>query len=97
MENVIDVILKNSRQTPVVIVQSDHGWRTGGKAVDHFSNLGAYLLPDGGERLLYPHFSNVNIFRVVLNHYFGAGLPLLEDRKFMRSSDRDQQFTEIRY
>lgn len=43
--------------------------------------LNAYHLP-GGPQGPYPSISPVNSFRVVLNRFFGARYPLLEDRTF---------------
>ena len=40
--------------------------------------LNAYYLP-GHADALYPSISPVNSFRVALNEYFDASLPLLED------------------
>jgi len=52
--------------------------------------LNAYHLPGDGEDALYPSISPVNAFRVIFNEYFGAELPLLEDRAYRsRSFDED--------
>ena len=46
------------------------------------SNLTAVLLPGKNNAGLYPRITPVNLFRVVLNAYFGAKLPMLEERVY---------------
>jgi hypothetical protein len=36
-----------------------------------------------------------NSFRVVLNHYFGADLELLEDESFYSTIDKPYKFTNV--
>ena len=76
----VDAILAASDETPVIVITSDHGldiWATG---KPEFPILAAYLLPNGGDQVLYPSISSVNNFRVILDYYFGLGLGRLEDR-----------------
>jgi len=71
-------ILETSEQPPVIILQGDHGpWMNLIPA--RMQILNAYYLPGEGDNQLYPSISPVNSFRVVLDRYFDAGLPLLED------------------
>lgn len=67
----------------VLIIEGDHGNRyaaAGLKYRDkHFMNLNVYYFSDKDYSLLYDSISPVNSFRVVLNKYFNAGLPLLKD------------------
>ena len=58
---------------------------TDGELRDKFGILNAFYLPglDPEQAGLYPSISSVNTFRVVLNAYFGADLPLLPDRQFI--------------
>jgi hypothetical protein len=86
----VDGILKNSAIKPVIILQGDHGsgiymdWQSAKKACfdERKSILSAYYFPDHQTDLLYPSITPVNNFRVVLNQYFGANLPLLEDKNY---------------
>ena len=74
---VVRVILEKSDVPPIIIIQGDHG----PLVKDRFIRapiLNAYYLPNG-QNGLYPSISPVNSFRVVLNEYFGADLPLLDD------------------
>jgi len=76
------------KDSPVIIVQSDHGPGSGLKwgswknsnLRERFAILNAYYLPGVSESTLYSEITPVNTFRVVLNHYFGTDLVLLPDR-----------------
>jgi hypothetical protein len=72
------------RQRPLVlIIEGDHGNRYAAWGITirekHFMNLNAYYFSDKDYSMLYDSISPVNSFRVVLNKYFNAGLPLLKD------------------
>ena len=78
--NVLNKIIENSSQTPVIILQGDHGPVT----IPHekrMNILNAYLFP-GSKPDLYPTLSPVNNFRLVFNTYFNGSLPLLPDKSF---------------
>ena len=82
---ILDVIQQESDTPPIIIVQGDHGPPpdlTNDPAIK-MPILNAYYLPGvDPEQALYPSISPVNSFRVVLDRYFGANLPLLEDRSY---------------
>lgn len=73
----------------VVIVAGDHGKRDKMHPIPpelkdkQFMNLSSYYFSDGRDSLLYPSITPVNTFRVILNNYFDAGLPLLRDSCIM--------------
>lgn len=80
--SIIKQILQNSDTPPVIIIQGDHGsHRTGLKDGDT-PILNAYYLPGNGKDKLYPTISPVNSFRLVLDTYLGADLPLLPDKTY---------------
>ncbi|WKZ42781.1 MAG: hypothetical protein QY302_11835 [Anaerolineales bacterium] len=90
---VIDAILAESEMPPVIVVMGDHGPASmfnftvdnPGCIWERTSSLYAILLPGQKERnLLYSSISPVNTFRVIFDAYFGADLPLLEDRSYLR-------------
>jgi hypothetical protein len=103
LEQVIDAILENSATPPVIILQGDHGpgshldWHSPAQTClwERTPLLNAYYLPEGGDRWLYPSISPVNSFRVVLNTYFGANLPLLDDATFFTSHRLEDQAIDI--
>jgi hypothetical protein len=81
--DVVDAILQKSPRPPVVVLQADHGFRYlhGPEGPqEETSILNAYLLPGGGDKMLYAGITPVNSFRLILNYYLGANYELLKDR-----------------
>jgi hypothetical protein len=89
-------ILQNSTEPPIIIVAGDHGPYGFSPNVRRarLAILNAYYLPHGGQRWLYPSISPVNSLRVVLNHYFGAELPILPDQSFRTNWTEPCSFVE---
>ena len=71
----------------VLIIEGDHGNRYAEEGLKfrekHFMNLNVYYFSDTGYTSMYDTKSPVNTFRVVLNKYLNAGLPLLNDSTVM--------------
>ena len=65
--------------------------------VEKLAVLNAYYLPEPAkEPELYDNISPVNTWRVIFNSYFGADLPLLEDRSFVfRDENHVYDFTDV--
>jgi len=75
----------------IIILQSDHGWRQYPEAKRHlmYNNFLAIHLPDSAYQQLQPLHSNVNLFRILLNHYFDQRLPLLPDSSFYVDEEKN--------
>jgi hypothetical protein len=82
---ILETIIQNSSIPPVIILIGDHG-PDFTEPEYRATNLGAYYIL-GGEDLLYASITPVNIFRVVLNQYFGTDLELLEDVHYFIPKD----------
>ena len=92
-KEVIDEILAKSTTPPIIILQSDHGpdftdeSSQEGKisvtgAQVKLRNFTALYLPDGGQEVIPPDLTPVNLFRLIFNHYFGSDYELLEDKSY---------------
>jgi hypothetical protein len=81
METILESIIKNSEQPPIIIVQADHGTTIGSRS----NILNVYYLPDFDYSLLYDQVTPVNTFRIIFSEYFNLDTPLLEDRIFLSS------------
>lgn len=90
----VKAILANSKTPPIIVIQGDHG-AFHVTPEDRMKNLNAYYLPDGGSPQVYDSISPVNTFRVILNRYFGAQLPLLPDRHFYSEFSQPFALTPI--
>ncbi len=103
VKTMVDQILANSSRPPIILILGDHGPRSGViwdsvKKTDVrecMSILSAYYLPGSGDEHLYSEISPVNIFRVILNHYFGQQYELLPDQCFFSTAGRLYQFHDV--
>ena len=103
IKDVITEILNNSDDTPIIILQADHGpgnllnWELVERndcLKERTSILNAILIP-GHESQLYPTITPVNTFRLVLDAYFGTDLGYIEDKTFYSSWWSPYDFTDI--
>jgi len=103
MKKVIDEILSNSSRPPIILIFGDHGprsetiWEDPSQTnmKECLSILGAFHLPGGGEKLLYPDMTLVNLFRVIFNRYFGENLELLPDRCYFSTARYLYRFYDV--
>lgn len=97
--NLIDQILGNTSNPPIIIVQADEGPETIANPMKgtyyEFKNatseainertriLNAYYFPNKDYSTLYQDITPINTFRLVLNQYFNQELPLLPDKTYL--------------
>jgi hypothetical protein len=87
IDSIASAAVKERQRPLVLIIEGDHGNRYASWGIDirekHFMNLNTYYFSDRDYSGLYDSISPVNSFRVVLNKYFHAGMPLLKDSTIM--------------
>ena len=99
----LDQLDKNPKKK-VVIIQGDHGPAlqngSDGNPSPAFLRermriLNAYRLPDAYPGVVYDGITPVNSFRVILNHYFDAKLPLLADKCIYSPNPTPLRFVDV--
>lgn len=83
----IDTIMANSSNQPVIIFQADHGAtyghpHTAEDRLTHFDVYAAYYLPDGYSLDFPRPFTLINSLSLVLNEVFAEDYALRDDRLF---------------
>jgi hypothetical protein len=89
LPEVLRTILAKSDPSPIIVLQSDHGFFDGPGRV---RILNAYYFPDGGDNELYATVTPVNTFRIIFNTYFGGQYDLLPD--ISKYTDENQMLQE---
>jgi hypothetical protein len=96
-------LLARSTWPTVIVVESDHGasLRTDWDRVERtdvrerLGSLMAVYLPGDGDRAIPDDLSDVNVFRLVLNRYLGADLPLLPNESYYSPWRYPYEFTRV--
>ena len=94
IQEIIEIILEQSPNPPIIIIHGDHG--PAPFDVDRYRMpiLNAYYFPDGADGL-YQTISPVNTFRVVLNKYFGQQYEMVDDVAYFSEYDVPYDYTII--
>ena len=85
--DVIDSILADSKRPPIIVVMSDHGYIPGDAPINTHDILAAYYLPQHGRDAIYNGITSANVFRVILDYYFGLDIGRLDDLSFADEAD----------
>lgn len=99
----VDRIIANSEEPPIIIIQADHGPelmldRESADKTDlkeRMSILNAYYLPGDAARDLYPSISPVNTFRVIFDRYFGKDYPMVKDKSYFSTWSKPYRFIDV--
>jgi len=97
LSKIIERIITNSKQPPIIILQGDHGAAESVGDISRVYILNALYFPKGGSDLLYPSITPVNSFRLMFDHYFGSNLGLLEDISFNHQPYRRKSGNQINF
>ena len=91
IQELVTYIQQHNKKNTVIIVEGDHGYRTeeGNTAGYTFQNFNSFYFPDQNYSLLYDSITPVNSFRIVLNKYFNANLPLLKDSSILVTPQKE--------
>jgi Sulfatase len=86
------LVAASPQPPPVIVLQSDEGFYSASPGFghhpkptllqQHFGTFAAYSFPNLTASRLYDTITPVNVFRLLLDDYFGAGLPMLPDRNY---------------
>jgi hypothetical protein len=99
VQEMVRRILQASPQSPVIILQGDHGpgsmlnWDDPepDQLAERFAIFNAYHIPDG-DSLVYDSITPVNTFRLLFNRLFGAGYQYLPDKSWFSTIARPWRF-----
>lgn len=103
VDQIVDAILQNSKQEPIIIIQSDHGpafevgMENPSQALyqERMRILNAYYLPEDAQTNLYASITPVNSFRILFNYLFATAYPLLDDQSYFSTYEFPYNFTNV--
>ena len=96
----IDTILENSRNEPIIIFQADHGtffgrvW-TDDRRLTLFESYAAYKIPDSYSVVFPKPFTLINTFPLILNEVFGTEYEFREDLLFELTIGYNAPFEQV--
>jgi hypothetical protein len=103
LSKTIDAILNNSKTSPVIILQADHGpgmllnWESAQETCikERTSILNAYYLPSQPVNRLYESITPVNSFRFLFDNFFGTHFGMLKDKSYYSTWSHPYKFLEV--
>ena len=104
IKKLIDNILIESENPPIIILQADHGPRntfidgqypTDDMFREGFRILNAIYIPGDNYELFYDSITPVNTFRLIFNTCFGENFQLLADKNYNSFEFAPYQFTDV--
>ncbi len=84
INKIADALLQNNKRPLVIIIQGDHGYRfyDYDRKSDEFPNFHAVYFSNKDYSRLPDTLSNVNLFKAVLNTWFGQQIPFEKNSHF---------------
>jgi len=103
LEQTIDTIISKNRKPFLIIISADHGPRVlidrehlnKSKLHEAIPIFFAYRPPTGDNLDLRNVKTPINLYRAILNHYFGERFALLPDRHYFAEDSMPLQVTDI--
>lgn len=110
LKKIVDHLLSQSKNPPIIILQSDHGSRvmnfdhpgklqkeglTDGMLRECMGIFNAYYLPQKDNNLLYSSITPVNTFRLIFNLYFNANYEILNDHCYYSTKIEPYNFFDV--
>ena len=100
---IVDELLTDPENPPVIIIQADHGIgfdfessNPSNESIEQkMSILSAYYLPDIEKNLSNDVITPVNTFRIIFNSYFNTNYDLLENKIYLSDDDTVGYFLDV--
>jgi hypothetical protein len=103
IQKIVDELILESENPPIVIIQSDHGidvkdWGLTDEESHTFErhrNLNAFYFPDKKYDLIYDELTPVNTFRLVFNTFHNDNFPFVDDTLYYSPFSQPYNFTDV--
>ena len=99
---IVDELLAEPENSPVIIIQADHGFgieigisNPNEDIEQQMSIFSAHYLPEMEENFSGDVFTSVNTFRIIFNSYFDTDYDLLENKIYVTNSDDPDYFIDV--